>query len=79
MNRIHLRKCPFCGEKPSIEISWNKPKTHGRYGYRAICLNCNYETETFENYTDAVKAWNMNFCNNVRQLNIFNYMESAHE
>jgi len=26
MNRINLKKCPICGEKPAIEISWNKLK-----------------------------------------------------
>ena len=79
MNRLNLKKCPICCEKPAIEISWNKPKIHGQYAYKAVCIHCNNETATFANYKDAVGAWNMRLCTNTHQLNLFNYMENAHE
>ena len=60
-------------------LDWNKPKIHGQYGYKAVCIHCNNETATFANYKDAVGAWNMRLCTNTHQLNLFNYMENAHE
>ena len=49
----HLRRCPFCGDSPSLVINTND---HGDFVPAVVCSNCHLSMESTYVYSSMLEA-----------------------
>lgn len=58
MEKIKLKKCPFCGGEAIFALGHDYRKEHGFEGEYVVCIYCGIQTMLCDSPEKAAMLWN---------------------